>query len=41
MNVFFEILAVLVICFLFAGEPDLWDALHTRAIEATMKDKSL
>ena len=34
MNTFFEVLAVLVLCFLFVGEPDLWDALHYRAIEA-------
>ncbi|CAB4198395.1 hypothetical protein UFOVP1309_82 [uncultured Caudovirales phage] len=32
MNAFFEILIILVLSFLFSGEPDLWDALHDRAV---------
>lgn len=34
MKFFFETLTLLAVCFLFVGEPDLWDALHDRAIEA-------
>jgi len=29
---FFFILAVLALCFLFQGEPDLWDKLHEKAM---------
>lgn len=32
MNIFFEIVAVLLLFFLFWGEPDVWDALHSRAM---------
>lgn len=39
MTTFFEVLAVLALCFLFWGEPDLWDALHDRAMEATHSTK--
>jgi len=33
MNVFFEILAILLLFFLFWGEPDVWDSLHSRAMQ--------
>lgn len=33
MNVFFELLAILLLFFLFWGEPDVWDALHNRAMQ--------
>ena len=29
------IVLLLVLCFLFAGEPDLWDNLHAWAMQAT------
>ena len=32
MNLFFEVLLVLVLVFLFAGDPDPWDAFHSKAM---------
>ena len=29
------IVLILVLCFLFAGEPDLWDNLHDWAMRST------
>jgi hypothetical protein len=42
MKFFFETLTLLAVFFLFTGEPDLWDALHDRAIEAAhgVKEKT-
>ena len=33
------IVLLLVLCFLFAGEPDLWDNLHEWAMQATTVKK--
>jgi hypothetical protein len=32
MNTFFEVLAILLLVFLFYGEPDVWDNLHSKAM---------
>ncbi|CAB4181219.1 hypothetical protein UFOVP1300_27 [uncultured Caudovirales phage] len=32
MNTMTEILAVVVLLFLFQGEPDVWDKLHAKAM---------
>ena len=32
MNTFFEVLAICALVFLFWGEPDVWDKLHTYAM---------
>jgi hypothetical protein len=32
MNTMTEILAVVILIFLFHGEPDVWDKLHSKAM---------
>lgn len=36
-----ELIWLLLLCFLFAGEPNLWTVLHAKAVEyfQTTKDK--
>jgi hypothetical protein len=33
------VFAILILVFLFAGEPDLWDNLHEMAMKATTVNK--
>jgi hypothetical protein len=39
MTTFSEVLTILVLCFLFVGEPDLWDVLLDRAIKSAQCTK--